>query len=144
MMDFITVPLVTGIVFAAIYALFELFVRRKERLMIIEKLSDRLEASVVDNKFFMPTYAGKRISFNALRIGCLLVGFGLGLLIGTYLAISIADSAGVSVATANNWDGWFHGEFVGVIYGASVLLFGGIGLLAAFLIEMRIGGKDSK
>ena len=32
MMDFIVVPLTTGIVFAAIYGLFELFVRRKERL----------------------------------------------------------------------------------------------------------------
>ena len=38
MMDFIVVPLTTGIVFAAIYGLFELFVRRKERLAIIEKM----------------------------------------------------------------------------------------------------------
>ena len=40
MMDFIVVPLTTGIVFAAIYGLFELFVRRKERLAIIEKIGD--------------------------------------------------------------------------------------------------------
>ena len=42
MMDFIVVPLTTGIVFAAIYGLFELFVRRKERLAIIEKIGDKL------------------------------------------------------------------------------------------------------
>ena len=37
MMDFISVPLVVGIVCAGIYGLFELFVRRRERLAIIER-----------------------------------------------------------------------------------------------------------
>ena len=37
MMDFISVPLVVGIVCAGIYGLFELFVRKRERLAIIEK-----------------------------------------------------------------------------------------------------------
>ena len=38
MMDFITAPLVVGFICLGIYALFELFVRRKERLLIIEKI----------------------------------------------------------------------------------------------------------
>ena len=38
MMDFISVPLVVGIVCAGIYGLFELFVRKRERLAIIEKI----------------------------------------------------------------------------------------------------------
>ena len=40
MMDFISVPLVVGIVCAGIYGLFELFVRKRERLAIIEKIGD--------------------------------------------------------------------------------------------------------
>ena len=50
MMDFIMVPLTTGIVFAAIYGLFELFVRRKERLAIIEKIGEKLDASAFEGK----------------------------------------------------------------------------------------------
>ena len=41
MMEFIKAPLIIGIVCAAIYGLFELFVRKKERLAIIEKIGDR-------------------------------------------------------------------------------------------------------
>lgn len=56
MMDFIMVPLTTGIVFAAIYGLFELFVRRKERLAIIEKIGEKLDASAFEGKMRLPSY----------------------------------------------------------------------------------------
>ena len=49
-MDFIMVPLIVGIVCAGIYGLFELFVRKKERLAIIEKIGDKLEPSAFDVK----------------------------------------------------------------------------------------------
>ncbi len=55
MMDFISVPLVVGIVCAGIYGLFELFVRRRERLAIIEKIGDKLDASAFDGKLGLPT-----------------------------------------------------------------------------------------
>lgn len=42
-MSFIVTPLVTFIVFMSIYSLFELFVRRRERMAIIEKLGDKLD-----------------------------------------------------------------------------------------------------
>ena len=42
MMDFITAPLVVGFICLGIYALFELFVRRKERLLI-EKKCERMD-----------------------------------------------------------------------------------------------------
>ena len=37
MMDFITAPLVVGFICLGIYALFELFVRRKERLLLADE-----------------------------------------------------------------------------------------------------------
>ena len=107
MMDFITIPLVVGIICAGIYGLFELFVRKKERLAIIEKISNNLDASAFEGKLGLPNYMS-RVSFSALKVGCLLAGIGLGLMIG-----------------------------------ASVLLFGGIGLIVAFIIELKLN-KDKK
>ena len=42
MMDFITIPLVVGTITLGIYKLFELFVCKKERIAMIEKLADKL------------------------------------------------------------------------------------------------------
>ena len=40
-------------------------------------------------------------------------------------------------------DGWYRHEVAGTAYGASVLLFGGIGLIIAFVIELKLG-KNNK
>ena len=60
MMDFISVPLVVGIVCAGIYGLFELFVRKRERLAIIEKIGDKLDASAFDGKLGLPHGISRR------------------------------------------------------------------------------------
>lgn len=131
------VPLVVGIVCAGIYGLFELYVRRKERLAIIEKIGDKLDASAFEGKSGLPTYKNK-FSFSALKAGCLLTGVGLGLLTGFIIN---AEMAANSPLYAANADRWYRNELAGTAYGASVLLFGGIGLLVAFLIEMRMSRK---
>ena len=68
MMDFISVPLVVGIVCAGIYGLFELFVRKRERLAIIEKIGDKLDASAFDGKLGLPNYM-RNFSFSSLKAG---------------------------------------------------------------------------
>ena len=83
MMDFIMVPLIVGIVCAGIYGLFELFVRKKERLAIIEKIGDKLDPSA-DVKIGLPRLSAN-FSFSSLKAGCLLAGVGLGLLVGFIL-----------------------------------------------------------
>ena len=70
-MDFITVPLTTGIVFLAFYKVIELFVCRKERMAIIEKIGDKLSTSSLTNELELFNYGGLRISFSALKTGCL-------------------------------------------------------------------------
>lgn len=47
MMDFILVPLVVGIITLGIYKLFELFVCKKERIIMIEKLGDKLSMGIL-------------------------------------------------------------------------------------------------
>ena len=136
-MDFITIPLVVGMITLGIYKLFDLFVRKKERLAIIEKIGEKFDSSMIENKFSFPfNLKFENVgSFGALKVACLLIGVGLGLLIGFFIGILTIG-------------GFTSGEYridqiAGVIYGACVLLFGGLGLLIAFLIEMNYR-KDKK
>ena len=131
MMDFITVPLVVGIITLGIYRLFDLFVRKKERLAIIEKIGEKFDSSMIENKFSFPFKFEGGGAFGTLKIGCLLLGVGLGLLVGYFICYGTLA-------------GFYNGEYndnayqtAGVIYGSCVLLFGGLGLLVAFIIEMK-------
>lgn len=133
MMDFIMVPLVVGIVCTGIYGLFELYARRRERLAIIEKMGDKLDVSALNAKIGLPRLTTD-FSFSSLKAGCLLSGIGLGLLIGFIVSISCAN---------NNLDSWGQQEMISTVYGASVLLFGGIGLIIAFVLEMKLS-KEKK
>ena len=130
-MDFITVQLTTGIVFLAFYKVIELFVCRKERMAIIEKIGDKLSTSSLTNELELFNYGGLHISFSALKTGCLLIGIGLGMLIGLLLHIYVAsmNDLGTSIGIRN---------MIEVAYGAPVLLFGGLGLIVAFIVEMRV------
>jgi hypothetical protein len=138
MMDFITVPLVVGIVTLGIYKLFELFVRKKERLSIIEKIGEKFDASMIENKFSFPSKIFKNFSFGTLKAGCLLMGIGLGLLVGFLICISAIRGYNLGSDTIN----WGVRDTAGIVYGASVLIFGGLGLITAFIIEMKYSKKD--
>lgn len=133
MMEFIKAPLIIGIVCAAIYGLFELFVRKKERLAIIEKIGDKLDASAFDMKIGLPRLTNG-FSFSSLKAGCLLAGIGFGLLVGFL----------ISGTTNLNMDNWSGRELISTVYGASVLLFGGIGLIIAFVIELKLSKDKDK
>ena len=137
MMDFITVPLVVGIVTLGIYKLFELFVRKKERLSIIEKIGEKFDASMIENKFSFPSKIFKNFSFGSLKAGCLLMGVGLGLLVG--FVICISTIRGYNLGGSIDWA---VRDTAGIVYGASVLIFGGFGLIAAFIVEMKYSKKD--
>ena len=59
MLDFISIPLVVGIVTLGIYKLFELFARKKERLSLIEKIGEKFDPSFFESKFSLPISFGK-------------------------------------------------------------------------------------
>ena len=81
-MGYITGWIVVGIITLGIYKLFELFVGKKERLTMIEKLGDKLDPSMLGNRLSLPLPVGtpfmssSPISFSALKFGCLLLGMG--------------------------------------------------------------------
>jgi len=135
MMEFISIPVVVAIITMGIYKLFELIIRKKERLTIIEKMGEKFDPSMIASQFSFEMKSFGKSAFSTLKIACLLLGVGLGLLIGFFIAINT-----IGFYFDNN-DNWQYNQTVGVIYGASVLLFGGLGLLVAFLIEMKSSKK---
>ncbi len=136
-MDFITVPLVVGFVCLGIYSLFELFVRRKERLLIIEKISERMDVTDFGKRLNLPSYGMPRFSFSSLKVGCLLIGIGLGILVGFFCDLMVA-------ANRHSLDFRNEYEAASAAYAASVLLFGGLGLIVAFIIETNMKRKENK
>ncbi|MDR0511425.1 MAG: hypothetical protein LBH06_10090 [Rikenellaceae bacterium] len=130
MFDFLVAPLVTGICMATVYGLFELYARRRERIAIIEKLGSNLSPSEMKEQMgsLSPLLMHRKLSFSALKAGCLLIGVGLGLLAGFILIFCTLKS-------------YAHSGEAGIVYGASVMLFGGVGLVVAFVIETRMARK---
>jgi len=130
------VPLVVGTITLGIYKLFELFVRKKERLAIIEKIGDKFDPTMIGNKFSFPDQNDFKNSFGTLKAGSLILGVGLGLLIGFFICQAYVYGP-IPTITVNN----YAYEISGVIYGASVMLFGGLGLLISFIIELKLKKK---
>lgn len=128
MLDFIMVPAVVGIITLGIYKLFELFVRKKERLIIIDKIGDKLTPDILNGKIDFSTNIPK-FSFSALKFGCLFMGFGIGLLVAFAVHYNFADFVE-------------HAYYLrSAVYGSCVLLFGGLGLMIAFIVELKVSKK---
>ena len=135
MMDFIMAPAICGIFVLGFYKLFELFVCRKERLSIIEKMGDKFTPDMLEHKINLSSTGN--LSFSALKFGSLFIGIGLGLLVAYLICRTTIDDYVVRNA---DWN-WEVKQTISVIYGACVLLFGGVGLLASFLVELKISKK---
>ena len=135
-MDFIMAPVVCGIFVLGFYKLFELFVCKKERLLIIEKMGEKFTPEMLGNKINLSSVGN--VSFSALKFGCLFVGLGLGLLVAYLICTTTLE--GYAEMSSNRFNGNLR-ETISVIYGACVLLFGGAGLLTSFLIELKISKK---
>lgn len=134
-MDFIMAPAICGIFVLGLYKLFELFVCKKERLAIIEKMGEKFSPDILENKINLSSVGN--LSFSALKFGCLFIGLGLGLLVGYLICTTTID--GYTTMTHGNL--YSQRDTISVIYGACVLLFGGVGLLTAFLIELKINKR---
>ena len=133
MLDFIMVPLVCGIFVLGFYKLFELFVCKKERLLIIEKMGEKFTPDMLEHKINFSSIG--KFSSSALKLGCLLMGLGLGLLIGYLICSTTLEGYAEMGDVRLNYN---MRETISIIYGACILLFGGLSLLIAFLIELKI------
>lgn len=141
---------IVGIITYGIYSLFELFVRRKERMLITDRLTGLAKEGSVDMSKIDLNLGKKCSSYVALRFAGLLFGLGLGIIAGYALgmwlvpshapeiydwsnqtAIQLANRTVQSVSKDRN-----------VIMVASILIFGSAGMVTAFLVERRLAGKS--
>ena len=138
------VPLVTGIVTLGIYKFFELLICRRERREIIGKLEP---GSLIDYLKLVPmglrtgatirtaSETAPGIPAGALKVGCLLLGLGAGLLFG-FMLTRITEIQSYDTRSA--------------VYGGSVLVFGGPAELCSHMplslyrssVEFRISLSD--
>ena len=130
-MDWITPPLVCAIIFGCIYKVIELFVRKRERLMLISKIT---ELKNIDFKGISLYSSGNK--YTALRIGWLMTGIGFGFLLG--FCINMWATYGDYSFRADENFMFRYREYVsGIVYVASVCICGGIGLLMSYRAERK-------
>jgi hypothetical protein len=128
MLDFIMVPAMFAIIGFFTYRIFELYARRKERLNMIEKISEfkGIDSNInVNIDLFSKSGSG---IFTSLKLALLFCGLGLGLLVGFFLMLEGPKD--------------LHHAHKNIIIGASTLFFGGLGVLISFLIELHFSRKD--
>jgi CBS domain containing-hemolysin-like protein len=75
-MEEISNVLIVAVIFATLYGVTRLIIRRKERLTMIEKGS------------VMPEMKDENFSFSTLKFGTLFTGIGLGVLVANILTVS--------------------------------------------------------
>lgn len=124
-MSELTTIFVTGIVFLTIYKVFDLFVRRKERMALIEKINPETTGNINLNKLGSILNSSSDNRFSALKWGCLALGFGAGMLVGFFIYINCPMAQ-------KNW------QLQDLMYGSLILIGGGLGLLCAFIVEMKL------
>lgn len=126
----ITQVAVVAIIFGSIYKVIELFVRRRERIMLIDKINPE-DINRVDFNKLMNGFSGANSRFVALRWGLFAIGLGLGFMVST-----IVNSLSPVI-----FETWAMRQSVNV---GCILVFGGLGLVAAFFIEMKIRKSQHK
>lgn len=125
----LTPILVTAVVFLGIYKILELFVRRQERMKLIDKITELPADRIADLNFLrnndrpLFTFGQDGSRFTSLRWGAMVLGLGLGLIV----APCVPD--------------WFfiekwHDRVT--MQSGCVLLFCGLALLISFVLEYKM------
>lgn len=98
---------ITAIIFGFAYATIDLFVKRKERMAMIERGMDA------------PAFSPRpRMNVFALKLGLMFIGVAVGLFLGSIL---------VETTSMNDESAYF----------SMVFLFGGIGLVTSHFLEKK-------
>ena len=129
--------LVPAVVFYFIFKIFELYVRRGERLRLIEKL-DSLPSPErnADLTQLTSSFSTRDNQGLGIKVGFTMVGMGIGLLLAFFLTF-------VFQCAIENLDGWSFGHTFETLSGICLLIFGGLGLLIPSII-MRKGKRDKQ
>jgi len=130
---------IVGFCMLAVYKVFELFAKRKERILFIEKLANLCENEDDKEKSLklkLPFISSNDLDFGywPLRISLLLMGIGAGCLVSFLIQMFCFNSSNFQ-----EYREWVHQfqDLVVLVNFASISFFGGIGLFVAYLIEQK-------
>ena len=137
-MEWIMIPMNFAIVFGGIYKVIELFVHKRERLMLISKIT---ELRNFDFKGINLYSSGGK--YTALRIGWLLLGIGFGFLLGFCINMW-ATYGDYSFRADEDFVYRYSNRVGGIVYVASVCICGGIGLLMSYRAERKAEQPEEK
>lgn len=122
---------VVGIIVLGIYKVIELFVRRRERLMLVEKLEGEAFAEFIRNGGIPSTEPRKTgLRFGVLHFASAMLGLGLGLVV----TFSIS-----STFFLEDFHQYWH--IRQLCEGGCVLLFTGLALVISFIVEYKLTHK---
>jgi hypothetical protein len=124
---------IMGFLVLGTYKTFELFVKRQERIMFIEKLLDYCEKRDVSGSFKMPSISFGNQSSGALKIALLLIGVGIGCLLSVFTSLFCIEH-GINL----------YRDTTTFLYFAYIAIFGGLGLLISYLIESKQSKDKTK
>jgi len=128
---------IVGFIILGAYKVFELFVKKKEWTLFIEKLASLYENEEDKEKrlkFQLPVFEMNDYSSWPLRIALLLAGIGAGCLVAFFIQIIYFND--FHTQSFQDWSNQFR-DLILLINFASISLLGGIGLLIAYLIEQK-------
>jgi len=130
----LTAVIVVPTVMYFVYKFLEVLIRRKERMMLVEKLEtlqpDSLQICEAFSSNSGNLFPNKR--FSGLRIGLLLAGIGLGLIVAWALLLAFYPTFISSTSS------YVFRQMFQFIFLASPACFGGLGLIISYFIEQKV------
>jgi hypothetical protein len=135
--------LVVGFLVLGVYKLFELFVKKGERLALIEKLPAVLAANEAGSMINLPEISFIKTDYGSwpLRLSLLFIGVGLGCLLAFVFQYSMFDFSSYDM---NDWQERREVEHIRfVLYFSLIAIFGGLSLFIAYLIERQQSKKQA-
>jgi len=142
-MDLVPIIIVPTIVYF-FYKSLESLIRRKERMMIVEKLDFSIQQALPSAEAFnvLDSITNKR--FSSLRTGSCLAGIGLGLIVAWVVVATVYPITPEQYTENHFVRGYFRDylEQFKIIYLAAPALFGGIGLIISYIIEQKVHKQE--
>lgn len=141
-MEGLMAVLIMGIFTYGTYAIFELFVRRKERMALIDKMSSGISSDF--SKIQLDLFKKEERRGWTIRIGCLLLGIGLGVGIVAFIDMNTIPQLSVqeylSLEGNDKWNIESSPVYrtINILYPASAIFFGGLGLIISYFIENKL------
>ena len=133
----LTPVFVVGFIVLGIYKVIELFVRRRERLMLMEKLDGEALGEFIRNGGLPQSSFPQRntgIRFGVLHFAAAVLGLGIGMVCGFSVLFTVFSP---NVLDHLPW------YLRNMCEAGSVLLFVGLALVISFIVEYKLTSKKN-